>query len=279
MSFKKLLLTSAATFLGFMALFSPQEACAERIIHDHFIIHAIPKCGTHCIERAINLLTDQPLFHRQLSDDSLTESENEGKILRIFEPYNKQSIKLLLRRHFKVVSMYRDPRDALISHLFYMRKLSNTGRKRDFFIVSANFDELSQEEQLTALITGTEDMESYLAYFHKRIGWAKNGYSHGVKYEDLVGSEGGGDDKLQEQAIVNIANYINMPLSQKRLKYVINNLYQKIGLDREEEGGLVFTRSEIGNWKTFFTEEQKRLFKEKFGSLLIELGYEKNQNW
>ncbi len=40
-----------------------------------------------------------------------------------------------------------------------------------------------------------------------------------------------------------------------------------------------FHKGKIGVWKSVFTEEHKRVFKEKLGKALIALGYEKDDNW
>ncbi len=34
-----------------------------------------------------------------------------------------------------------------------------------------------------------------------------------------------------------------------------------------------------GDWRSHFTEEHKKMFKEAAGNLLVELGYEKNNDW
>ena len=40
-----------------------------------------------------------------------------------------------------------------------------------------------------------------------------------------------------------------------------------------------FRKGKPGNWKEYFSEANKRLFKEQTGSLLMDLGYEKNEDW
>ena len=42
---------------------------------------------------------------------------------------------------------------------------------------------------------------------------------------------------------------------------------------------VTFHKGQIGAWKTEFTENHKKLFKEIAGQLLIDLGYEKDYNW
>jgi len=254
---------------------------AAEVQHAHLVLHSIPKCGTHCLERTVTLLTGKNIFHlihQPFDDEILTHAEQTNQILRLEQPYYAKDLHLIFRRHYKLVSIYRDPRDALISHLFYMRELKDRGTKRDFFIVSPNFDELSFKDQLTALITGTPEMKSYLNFYKERIPWALNFYSLSVKYEDLLGAKGGKSEAIQRQAILNIANHIGMELSSQKLDYVVNNLYVKADKAAVIDGK-VFARAATGNWAMFFTPEHKELFKKKMGKLLIQLGYEKDQNW
>lgn len=242
--------------------------------HDKFIVHAIPKCGTHYIERTISLLVDKKIINCFLSQEALGRQD---VIIRTFSPFHLDKLNMLKNNKIKIVAMYRDPRDALISMLFYMRTFKGQGTKRDFFTVSQNFDQLTFDQQLTALIIGTNDMKSYLKFYASRIPWVTSPYSLAIRFEDLVGDEGGGSDSLKEEAIVKIANYINMELSQEKLKYVFENMYMK--KDDKVEQNKTFVRASIGNWKTFFKPQHIQLFKERFGGQLIQLGYEKDYNW
>ena len=40
-----------------------------------------------------------------------------------------------------------------------------------------------------------------------------------------------------------------------------------------------FRSGKTGGWQQHFTEEHKKLFKDVAGDLLIDLGYEKNNDW
>lgn len=243
-----------------------------RVTHDPFVIHAIPKCGTHYIERVIALLVEKSVFNRELSDESLSVSENTNRILRIFSIYEHSAMSLLINREYKVIAMHRDPRDALISLLFYMRSYAGKGKKRDFFTVGENFDSLSFDDQLSALILGSNGTESYTKLYKSRIKWTLNSWSLPVKYEDLIG-----DDDQKVRTIYEIADYIGMELTPEKLQYVLDNMYKK---DQDiTQDGKVFTRASSGNWRVFFKPEHKKIFKKKLGDLLIKLGYEKNSHW
>lgn len=271
---------SALIALCYLTLIFAQNVNANAQF-DEFVVHVIPKCGTHFTHGTIQLLTGTPLGSSATSLNGIQQAELSGFPVRIFGSYDPLIHNYLKQKKIKLITVYRDPRDALISHLFYMRsyyeKNPSVGRKRDFFKVSANFDQLSFDDQLSALITGTQDMMSYLDFYHDRIQWTLSGKCLGLKYEDLVGEQGGGSNKKQADAIVRLANYINLELRQDRLEYVLANMYSKKEDVQQEDK--TFVRASIGNWKTFLTPYHKLLFKNKLGKVLVKLGYEKNEKW
>ncbi|KAM9954340.1 hypothetical protein ACTFIW_003881 [Dictyostelium discoideum] len=51
------------------------------------------------------------------------------------------------------------------------------------------------------------------------------------------------------------------------------------GFDEKSDKNKFFRKGEIGDWRNYFTDDNKRWFKEETGSLLIDLGYELNNDW
>jgi hypothetical protein len=47
----------------------------------------------------------------------------------------------------------------------------------------------------------------------------------------------------------------------------------------EEDPSSFFRKGIAGDWQNVFTEEDKRVFKEEAGDLLIKLGYEESDQW
>ena len=253
-----------------------------QIDHDLFTLHVIPKCGTHFIQHTLHLMTGQASINQDISLQNLTKACNTNKILRTFQPYDDKLCKALKKYQHKLISVIRDPRDALISHLFYMRSFAErkveNNQRRDFFVVDKNFDSLSLQEQLDSLIYGTKEGMSYLDFYKSRIGWALNSASLVIKYEELLGKEGGGNNKKQKKTIDKVASFIQLDLSSEQQQYVLANMYKETGEQQVEEGK-VFTRATKGNWRTFLSEKQKRSIKKKLGKEMILLGYEKDLNW
>lgn len=245
---------------------------------DKFVIHSIPKCGTHFLEKTITELTGTPTFY---SGDpfpvKLAEADKGGKILRFATPFNPNQLQLLMQKDYKLICIYRDPRDAFISLVVYLRTFKGKGIRRDFFEVAPNFDDLSFNEQLLSVMVSKNKQGNYFSFYLTRHNWRTTPIAYGVKYENLVGSHGGGDDALQVQEIVNMAKHINLPITSNQAQEVASKIYHSSG--KEIIDGKEFTHGTIGSWKKFMHPVHKEIFKNRFGDLLIKLGYENDKNW
>ncbi len=85
-----------------------------------------------------------------------------------------------------------------------------------------------------------------------------------IRFEDLVGEKGGGSRERQIRTLKNIAEYLEVPVSQEILGYVADNLFG---------GGGTFRKGQINGWKTQFNEKNKTLVHQVLGEELYELGY------
>jgi hypothetical protein len=244
--------------------------------HSNFFIHSIPKCGTHYIQRIIHLMFPEDIAPGQLSPANIQEAAAKGRIVRAHCPFSKEVQEITNRLNYKCVSMVRDPRDALISLLVYMDSLQEQGPQRDFFHVGQSYDDLSLDDKITRLIKGGNGTQSYIDYYMERIQWSFAPNSLMVRYEDLIG-----DDDIAEcnkmNTILQIAEFTGLDISTDHLCYVLENMYVK-RKDVEKEGK-VYERASSGNWKEFLNEKHKRLLKKKIGHILIQLGYEEDDNW
>lgn len=247
--------------------------------HDKFLIHTIPKCGTHFLENVIKEMTGKSTITSQELPFSsrLDTTEMNKKILRFNLPFNRELAKEISRKRYKLLCIYRDPRDALISLVVYMRSYKGQGQERDFFYVIPEFDDLSFDEQLISVMTSEKKPLNYFSLYFARLNWQLLPFALGVRYENLVGSKGGGDDVQQLKEIMNIAEHINLSLPVKRAREIASTIYHSSG--KEMIDGIEFVHGKVGSWKRFMKPVHKEIFKERFGEVLIRLGYEKNNNW
>ncbi len=170
--------------------------------------------------------------------------------------------------------MIRDPRDQLIS-------LASTSLKDPL-----NRDQ-SLEETLLDLLTGTERKKPWetrhgacdlvwsigiVEFFNDFLRWTKEPNFLVVRFENLIGEEGGGTKEAQIKEIRKIVAHLGVTVSEERIQYVVDNLY---GQTR------TFKKGQARSFERYFTPKVKQAFKKVPGAcqLLIDLGYENDSNW
>jgi len=253
---------------------------------------SIPKCGTHLLYKCIKTILDIPIYPR--------DDDEKNNIFANHDRYCQENI----IKHAKIKDaskffIYRDPRDQIISFIFWVNKfIKNEERASDFSLkrildfeanVNVNlsyeaYKDLTFDELILQLILGgcayydvtgiykpnykTHGINDfYKSYF----GWFKH-YPDFliIKFEDLVGAKGGGDDKVQFNTIKKIAQNLGKNLSDEEIQKIANNLFGRTW---------TFKDGQIGSWKKYFKPIHKQCFKAVAGQLLIELGYESDLNW
>jgi hypothetical protein len=101
-----------------------------------------------------------------------------------------------------------------------------------------------------------------------------------VKYEDLV------HDCNKE--LKRILNFIGINRSQSQLETATKaSCFENMQRIEREKGRLFrrggpdifMRRGKTGDWKDYFKQEEKIIFKAREGQFLVKLGYEKNNDW
>ena len=170
----------------------------------------------------------------------------------------------------------RDPRDQLISMVFMVHK-SKDGR------------EVPIEDALIDLIDGKQRLyipwavefqtahplmweKGVVGFYKLYMPWMKAPKFHTVKFENLVGPQGGGTKNSQLREIQMVARHLGIEISRVQAENISQQLFG---------GTTTFREGQIGTWKRYFTPKVKKIFKNTPGAcqLLIDLGYEKNSNW
>jgi hypothetical protein len=96
-----------------------------------------------------------------------------------------------------------------------------------------------------------------------------------VRYEDLL--------ERPNEEVERLLGFLGASADRNVVEHCVSSAsFEKLskGRERGEEDPSSFYRKGIaGDWKNHFTEEDKRIFKEEAGELLICLGYEKDLDW
>ena len=166
----------------------------------------------------------------------------------------------------RTVCILRDPRDVAVSQMHYIKQLENHFAHEGYMALS------SDRERLLVSIRGGElggrKLQSLEQRYRQFVRWERDGGAAVVKFEDLVGTKGGGSAEAQRLAVERVARQLGV--EEGTLDVVEEDLF---GVGR------TFRKGQIGGWREEFSAEHERTVKEVVGSLLVELGYEAAPNW
>jgi sulfotransferase 6B1 len=267
----------SAIFIFFLMLYSLPLAFAKDVI----VVNSVPKSGTHLVTKCIEILTGKKAdwigrapfpkgskLHPtgvdvdfiQQKIDALPDNKFFFTHLTYADAFNDFSA----RMNYKCFFVYRDPRAQLVSLAHWRVRLhSNKGLSLDEAILSLINQPLLYAYEWNN-INGVTDL--YNAY----MPWARSPHFCVIRFEDLVGPQGGGDKQKQCLTVKKIAQHLGLSIDDATLDLVCGQLFGDT---------YSFHEGQISGWKNYFTPEHTQLFKQHAGKLLVDLGYEKDLNW
>lgn len=266
-----------------------------------FVLFTMPKTGTHLmlplLERMtgkigtgahelfpICLVTDRALFNSFISDplavpfywymipvkrvefsEGLNHLKAENKFFFEHTPYSRAMEGILEKRSCTVFFIVRDPRDYVVSMVNFLKK------QRIFWFDFDWFNSLNINQQIHYVMTGTDWYNSTSTILHSFIKWKDSPICCAVRFEALLGPIGGQcsqTDQINE--LRKIRDALNKKITDFELLHMFNEVYGT---------GWSFHTGKTGSWRKYFNAEHKALFKQLLGKELIQLGYEKDDNW
>lgn len=187
----------------------------------------------------------------------------------------------------KVVHIIRDGRDQAIS---FIHQQGNRARRGDLHKLSS--EELAKSEAYRKnpqeLLATGEGMFAERTLRRSARSWAVTvgkAVEHGpalfganyteVRYENLL-------EHPYEEA-KRLFEFLEAETSEKIINHCVSSAsFEKLsrGRERGQEDVMSFYRKGVaGDWKNFFNERDKQIYKEEAGELLIRLGYEWDYDW
>jgi sulfotransferase 6B1 len=252
------------------------SAIKGRITGPKVLANSIPKAGTNLMERALTFTPGLRMApFRTLMDWDECSSRTarrlrrlgNGQFINAHLPAHQEILNLVDNLGVKALFLIRDPRDVVISNYKYVNEIDTTHFSHKF--ISGLPDDSAR---LTAVINGIDGAVASVAELWRRFdGWFTAPNTLVIKYEDLIGSQGGGGRQSQLATILAIGSHLNIELSSGDIEYIARNVYST--------KASTFRKGKIGTWKDVFTDEHVALFKAQTGDLLIRLGYEATSNW
>jgi len=163
--------------------------------------------------------------------------------------------------------IYRDPRDVVVSHVFYVTKMAPEHSHHQYYAeVLQNFD-----ERLKTSILGRTDVHDFpdiRRRFEPYLAWLDHPEVLSLRYEDLILDRQGSLGKVYEH----VARRLELPVSHDEM---VSLMEKSISPEKSP----TFRSGRTGEWNEHFSEDHKKLFKDVSGDLLIKLGYESGYEW
>ena len=164
--------------------------------------------------------------------------------------------------------LYRDPRDMLVSQVFFATELYEEHGMHDYYKSLPDFG-----ARLKAAITGVDGGGLHMASVKERYAgvfeWLGQKQVRCLRFEDLMTHR---DTTLNAMLDEVEKTGYKIPTSRTRALAVLAEAIQP----RKSH---TFRSGKTGGWREHFTEEHKKLFKDVAGDLLVRLGYEKSNEW
>lgn len=246
------------------------------------LVTSIPKSGTHLIVSALSrfpgvrvcpeLILGNVSIDRQIRRITRLGA---SQVLVGHIAYDERVASALTKADVKLVLMLRDPRDIVVSRAKYITRPHAGHRLHRYFTEVLTTD----EGRVMACIRGVPAEHSgdgralgdIDTLFRSFLVWAKRHQTHLCRFEDLVGSQGGGSDPAQLEALKRLVEFLGVGIAQPEVESIARATFSK--------DSLTFRKGKIGDWRQHFTAEHKAAFLKHAGDLLIELGYEKDRSW
>lgn len=247
--------------------------------------NAMPKSGSHLIIQVLQGLIHLGPFvnpgfppvnrsedNRKLPDVSILGNIRRmraGDIAYGYIAAKEPFISALTSPGRATIFVYRDPRDMVVSHVFYATQMHTGHGMHQYY----NEKLQTMEERINAAIQGvdvegltlTPVKEKYEAY----LGWLQEPNVLSLRFEDLILN--------RQTALAMILNYLETRgFTPKTTREAAISVLEQAIIPKKSG---TFRKGKPGNWQEHFTEKNISLFKEKTGDLLQILGYENDLNW
>ncbi len=250
------------------------------------IVNSIPKAGSHLLTQVIDgVIAVSPLIDSgyppiNRAENNLKMRDDQDKLARLHElnagdvayGYLKSKPDFLAelgQDKYSLFFLYRDPRDVVVSQVQYATYMKEDHHLHLYY--NEKFD--TDEARINAAIRGIDDelygISSIKVRYDGYAGWINLPNVLPVKFEDLILD--------RDATFVRILEFLKgrglvLMTSDEE---AIASMHAAV---QPKKSG-TFRKGQPGGWKEAFTEENKHVFKEEAGDLVVRLGYEENMDW
>lgn len=163
--------------------------------------------------------------------------------------------------------IFRDPRDVVVSHVFYVTEMEKDHVHHAYYRSLPDFD-----SRLKVSILGRPDTNIEFPNIAERFApymeWLNHPEVLSIHFEDLIHDRAATLTRIMDHFLARVS----LPTPRE---LILESLEASINPSRSP----TFRSGKTGEWKKYFTDEHKRIFKDVAEELLIRLNYEENNDW
>jgi hypothetical protein len=244
-----------------------------------------PKSGSHLLLQILNGFT-QIMPYKYVEADPVRTIEKKGGRKKKEDVVNElrgipqgvigwgyveaspENVAFLCQPQRVNYFIYRDPRDMLISQVFFATDMHEEHGMHEFYKSLPDFG-----ERLNVAITGVDHDGLYMVSVKQRYAgvfeWLQQEHVMCIRFEDLINNRDATLDAMLDE--VESTGY-KIPRPREKVLAVLAEAIQP-------KKSHTFRSGKTGGWREHFTQEHKKLFKDVAGDLLVRLGYEDNNDW
>lgn len=246
---------------------------------------SFPKSGTHLLDQILLGFSRVTPFSRRLHsfyaeyegesgrkrapEQALRwlESLHPGDIASAHLFARPEAVALVTTPAFVPYFIFRDPRDVVVSHVFYVTEMEPNHVHHAYYQSLPDFD-----ARLKVSILGQPDADvefpDITGRFAPYLDWLDQPYVMKIHFEDLIHNR----VKTLDLILDHLLSRVPLAISRET---ILDALESSINPGKSP----TFRSGKTGEWRKHFTEEHKQIFKDVVGDLLIRLGYEKDKDW
>ena len=163
----------------------------------------------------------------------------------------------------------RDPRDVVVSHVHYVTEMEPDHIHHRYYTEELH----SFDERLRTSILGIPDPAIPFPDIYQRflpyLGWLDRPEVLTLRYEDFLANRPQALGLVYDHAVQR-----GLPALAGRAESI-----QMLESSIDPHRSPTFRSGKAGGWRTQFSPDNKQLFKDVAGDLLILLGYERDHGW
>jgi sulfotransferase 6B1 len=163
--------------------------------------------------------------------------------------------------------IYRDPRDVVVSHVFYVTDMEPNHVHHAYYQSLPDFN-ARLKTSILGIPGSPVEFPDIAGRFAPYLGWLDRPEVLNLHFEAFIHDRAATLNRILDHFLARV------PLTTPR-ETILTALETSINPKKSP----TFRSGKTGEWKKHFKDEHKAIFKEIAGDLLVKLGYEPSYDW